>query len=74
MNVLYAKAVFFQTRKDWNSALKAYSDLHKISPFHADSHYNIGFIHMELDLFNIATNNFFIRFPLLLKLILYKIA
>ena len=41
-----------------NAALKVYSELHKIDPFHADGHYNLGFIHMELDLFNIATNNF----------------
>ncbi len=58
INVLYAKGVFFQERKEWNKALKAYSDLHKLYPFHADAHYNVGFIHMELDLFNVATNNF----------------
>lgn len=58
LNILYAKGVFFQSRKDWNLALKAYSDVHKIDPFHADAHYNLGFIHMELNLLNIATNNF----------------
>ena len=26
--------------------------------FNANTHYNIGFIHMELDLFDIAVNNF----------------
>jgi len=56
--VLYNKAVFFQEIMDWNKALLAYTDLHKINPFHANGHYNIGFIHMELGLYDIAVNNF----------------
>ena len=56
--VLYNKAVFYQSLLDWNNALEAYADLHKINPFHANGHYNLGFIHMELGLHNIATNNF----------------
>ena len=43
---------------DWNNALSSYSELHKVDPFHADGHYNLGFIHMELQLYDIATNNF----------------
>ena len=56
--VLYNKAVFYQSLLDWNKALEAYADLHKISPFHTSGHYNLGFIHMELGLYNVATNNF----------------
>jgi len=56
--VLYNKAVFFQSILEWNKALEAYAVLHKVDPFHADGHYNLGFIHMELKLFDVATNNF----------------
>ena len=56
--VLYNKALFYQSILDWNNALNAYSELHKISPFHSSGHYNLGFIHMELGLYDIATNNF----------------
>lgn len=56
--VLYNKALFFQDIKDWNKALVAYAKLHEINKFHSDSHYNLGFIHMELELYNIAANNF----------------
>lgn len=55
---LYNRALFYQTILDWNNALEAYSDLHKVSPFHSSGHYNLGFIHMELGLYNIASNNF----------------
>ena len=58
MLVLYNKAVFYQSLFDWNRALEAYADLHKINPFHTSGHYNLGFIHMELGLHNVATNNF----------------
>ena len=56
--VLYNKALFFQSQLDWNNALEAYSNLHKLYPFNSDGHYNLGFIHMELELFDIAVNNF----------------
>ena len=56
--VLYAKAMFYQDMLDWNSALESYSYLHKVSPFHANGHYNLGFIHMELGLYDVAANNF----------------
>ena len=56
--VLYNKAVFYQSLLVWNKALEAYADLHKINPFHTRGHYNLGFIHMELGLHNVATNNF----------------
>ncbi len=56
--VLYNKAIFYQSLLDWNRALDCYSDLHAIDPFHANGHYNLGFIHMELELYDIATNNF----------------
>ena len=55
---LYNKAKFYQDIQDWNKALDAYSKLHKINPFHPEGHYNIGFIHMELGLYDIASNNF----------------
>ena len=55
---LYNKALFFQSKLDWNNALESYALLHRISPFHSSGHYNIGFIHMELGLYDIATNNF----------------
>ena len=55
---LYNKALFFQSKLDWNNALESYASLHRISPFHSSGHYNIGFIHMELGLYDIATNNF----------------
>jgi tetratricopeptide (TPR) repeat protein len=56
--VLYNKALFFQSQLDWNNALEAYNQLHKVNPFHANGHYNLGFIHMELELYDLATNNF----------------
>lgn len=56
--VLYNKALFYQSILDWNNALSAYADLHKVSPFHSSGHYNLGFIHMELALYDVAANNF----------------
>ena len=56
--VLYNKAYFYQSILAWNEALEAYADLHKINAFHSNGHYNIGFIHMELGLYDIAANNF----------------
>ena len=56
--VLYNKALFFQEKKDWNNALETYAQLHNVNPFHVYGHYNLGFIHMELELYDIATNNF----------------
>lgn len=56
--VLYNKALFYQSILDWNNALEAYSELHKVSPFNTNGHYNLGFIHMELGLYDVATNNF----------------
>tara|TARA_X000000368_G_scaffold265336_1_gene210084 strand:- start:1170 stop:2132 length:963 start_codon:yes stop_codon:yes gene_type:complete len=56
--VLYNKALFYQNVSEWNNALDAYSVLHKANPFHSSGHYNLGFIHMELGLYDVATNNF----------------
>jgi tetratricopeptide (TPR) repeat protein len=56
--VLYNKALFYQSMLDWNNALETYAELHKVSPFHISGHYNLGFIHMELGLYDVATNNF----------------
>ena len=56
--ILYNKALFYQSRLEWNRALDAYADLHNKSPFHSSGHYNLGFIHMELGLFDVAANNF----------------
>ena len=55
---LYNKALFYQSILYWNKALDAYSELHTVSPFHSSGHYNLGFIHMELGLFDVAANNF----------------
>ena len=33
-------------------------DLHQVNAFHSSGHYNIGFIHMELGLYDVAANNF----------------
>ena len=56
--ILYNKALFYQSVMDWNAALEAYAALHEINFTHSSGHYNIGFIHMELGLYNIASNNF----------------
>ena len=56
--VLYNKAVFYQDLLDWNKALESYAQLHSVNPFHSNGHYNLGFIHMELGLYDIAVNNF----------------
>ncbi|MAW20825.1 MAG: hypothetical protein CMD16_00330 [Flavobacteriales bacterium] len=56
--VLYNKALFYQSKQEWNKALEVYAELHIINPFHSSGHYNIGFIHMELGLYDIAANNF----------------
>jgi tetratricopeptide (TPR) repeat protein len=58
IQVLYNKALFFQSILNWNDALETYAELHKISPFHSNGHYNLGFINMELGKYDIATNNF----------------
>mgnify|MGYP001308482386 CR=1 FL=1 len=55
---LYNKALFYQSILDWNRALDGYAELHKVDPFHSSGHYNLGFIHMELGLYDIASNNF----------------
>ena len=55
---LYNKALFYQSIMDWNAALEAYADLHKVNYTHSSGHYNIGFIHMELGLYDVASNNF----------------
>jgi tetratricopeptide (TPR) repeat protein len=56
--VLYNKALFYQSIFEWNKSLEVYSKLHNVSPFHSSGHYNLGFIHMELKLYDVATNNF----------------
>ena len=56
--ILYNKAMFYQSILQWNAALEAYAALHKVNAFHSNGHYNIGFIHMELDLYDMAANNF----------------
>jgi len=56
--VLYNKAVFYQNILDWNQALESYAKLHSVNAFHSNGHYNLGFIHMELGLYDIAVNNF----------------
>ena len=56
--VLYNKALFYQDMLDWNNALNAYAELHKVNYTHSSAHYNLGFIHMELGLYDVATNNF----------------
>jgi tetratricopeptide (TPR) repeat protein len=55
---LYNKALFYQSTMNWNAALEAYSELHKVNFTHSSGHYNIGFIHMELGLYDVASNNF----------------
>jgi tetratricopeptide (TPR) repeat protein len=55
---LYNKALFYQSIMDWNASLEAYADLHKVNFTHSSGHYNIGFIHMELGLYDVASNNF----------------
>ena len=55
---LYNKALFYQSKLAWNDALDSYAALHKVKPFHSSGHYNLGFIHMELGLFDVAANNF----------------
>ena len=56
--VLYNKALFYQDILDWNNALDAYAELHKVNYTHSSAHYNLGFIHMELGLYDVASNNF----------------
>jgi len=56
--VLYNKALFYQDMLDWNNALDAYAELHKVNYTHSSAHYNLGFIHMELGLYDVAANNF----------------
>ena len=47
-----------QNNLNYNMALETYNKLLKYDSFNSNTHYNIGFIHMELDLHNIAVNNF----------------
>jgi len=55
---LYNKALFFQQTKKYNAAIEGYADLFRVDAFHSNGHYNLGFIHMELGLHDVATNNF----------------
>ena len=57
-DALYGKAVFLHSQSYWDDALIAYAELHKVNYTHVDGHYNLGFIHMELGLYDIAVNNF----------------
>ena len=56
--VLYNLALYYQNNLLYNEALSTYNDLLTYDSFNANTHYNIGFIHMELDLHEIAVNNF----------------
>jgi tetratricopeptide (TPR) repeat protein len=56
--ILYNKALFYQSKQEWNKALDVYAELHTINAFHSSGHYNLGFIHMELGLYDVAANNF----------------
>jgi len=56
--VLYNKALFYQSKQEWNKALDVYAELFAINAFHSSGHYNLGFIHMELGLYDVAANNF----------------
>jgi len=56
--ILYSKAMFFQSIMEWNAALEAYADLHKVNYAHSNGHYNIGYIHIELGHYDVASNNF----------------
>ena len=56
--ILYNKALFYQDIEQWNKSLDAYAELHKVDPFNSSGHYNLGFIHMELGLYDVAANNF----------------
>ena len=56
--VLYNKALFYQSKQEWNKALDVYAELLAINTFHSSGHYNLGFIHMELGLYDVAANNF----------------
>ena len=50
--------MYYQNNLNYNIALETYNRLLKYDSFNSNTHYNIGFIHMELDLHNIAVNNF----------------
>ena len=56
--VLYNLGLYYQNNHSYNDALDTYNGLLENDAFNANTHYNIGFIHMELDLFDIAVNNF----------------
>jgi len=56
--VLYNLALYYQNNLQYNQALETYNKLLNFDSFNSNTHYNIGFIHMELDLFDIAVNNF----------------
>ncbi len=56
--VLYNLGLYYQNNQFYNDALDTYNELLENYAFNSNAHYNIGFIHMELDLFDIAVNNF----------------
>lgn len=56
--VLYNLALYYQNNLKYNNALETYNKLLNYDSFNANTHYNIGFIHMELDLHEVAVNNF----------------
>ena len=55
---LYNLALYYQDNQRYNKSLETYNKLLEFDAFNSNTHFNIGFIHMELKLFNIAVNNF----------------
>tara|TARA_Y100000739_G_scaffold47888_1_gene37278 strand:- start:182 stop:1204 length:1023 start_codon:yes stop_codon:yes gene_type:complete len=51
-------ANYYRKNMLYNKALTTYNKILDFDSFDANTHYNIGFIHMELDLHEIAVNNF----------------
>ena len=49
---------YFQETEQWNEAIKAYTHLLQTHPAYADAYYNIGFVHIKLGLYDVASNDF----------------
>ena len=55
---MFGVGSYYQETEQWNKAIKAYTHLLQIYPSYADAYYNIGFIHIKLGLYDMASNDF----------------
>jgi tetratricopeptide (TPR) repeat protein len=56
--IQYKLGLFYQNRAQWNDAIEAYFKAVELDPNNQYAHFNLGYIHTELDLFELARDHF----------------